>query len=195
MPTEKSHPNFHAEPLGIIFWLIALSIDLDTMLPCCLAALFHECGHLVAALILKVRLRRLSFSLYGFRLTVDSALLSYRNEAILAAAGPLFSFLLYPLTFLPQNSVTLDHLTTLRMATLSLGILNLLPVKRFDGGRILNALLSLFLPQSIAMRILDVLGALLLLFLWMISVYFLLCGGFGVSLFVFSFTMFCRTFL
>ena len=195
MFVTRSFSFFYVDPLGIIFWIGALSIDRKTMLPCCLAALFHELGHLLAALALKIRIRRVAFTLYGFRITVDSALLSYPKEAILASAGPLFSLLLYPMTLLENSFFFVEYIPLLRVATLSLGILNLLPVKKFDGGRILNALLSLCFSETVAIRTLDIISALLLLFLWMISVYFLLCGGFGVSLFVFSFTMFCKYFL
>jgi stage IV sporulation protein FB len=181
-----------AEPLGIIFLLFSLLLDREVVLPCYAAALFHECGHLLAARLLRIPIRSLTFTLFGFRLSLVSGLISYRRELMLAASGPLFSFVLGVVTLSCAEG---GFASSLHFATLALGVLNLLPVKRFDGGRMLYALLASIASPSFASRVLDLMGASILLFLWTVSVYFLLHGGFGLSLFIFSFAVFCKSFL
>ena len=189
---RKAPMTIRAEPLGIVFLLLSLLLDSETVLPCYSAALVHECGHLLASRLLGIPIGSLTFTLFGFRLSLKSGLISYRRELLLAMAGPLFSLLLGALTvpFTENRFVCALH-----VATVALGILNLLPVKRFDGGRMLYAAVASLASPSLASRAQDLTSALSLLLLWTVSVYFLLHGGFGLSLFVFSFAVFCKSFL
>ena len=190
--SQRTPLRVSAEPLGILFLLSALVLDREAVLPCYLSALFHECGHLLAARLLGIPIRSLTFTLFGFRISLCSALISYRRELLLALAGPLFSLLLCAVTLpLPQSG----FLSALRVATLSLGVLNLLPVRHFDGGRMLYAAISSVASPTVACRVISLSGAFVLLLLWAVSVYFLLLGGFGLSLFAFSFAVFCKSFL
>ena len=65
------------------------------------AAAVHECGHLLAAYALGIRLRLLELDIPGARLHLSGPLPSYAAERWLAVAGPVASFLLaflvYPL--------------------------------------------------------------------------------------------------
>ncbi|MBQ8214087.1 MAG: hypothetical protein IJZ80_08770, partial [Clostridia bacterium] len=57
------------------------------------AAVLHECGHLLAAKLLRIPPRALHLDLLGARIEVDGYLLSYGEEWVLCAAGPLVSLL------------------------------------------------------------------------------------------------------
>ena len=63
----------------------------------CVAALFaaalHECGHLLAARWMRIPLRALRVDSLGARLEVTGRMLSYGEEWILCAAGPMASLL------------------------------------------------------------------------------------------------------
>ena len=156
-----------------------------------LAALVHECGHLLAARVLGVRLRLLELDIPGARLLPAGALPSYAAEGWLAAAGPMASFLL-AFCIYPLDGVFFG---TLFASTLSLGLFNLLPVGDFDGGRVLAALLAPRLGQQTAGRICLVSSYLSLFFLFSLSATLLLRYGENLSLAVLCASLFTRIFL
>lgn len=183
----------------ICFGLAVFLTDREMALPCLLAAAFHECGHLLFAKRLHIPISELKLDLFGARISVSPGLISYKEEFFLAAAGPLFSFLLSFVLDCPL----LVHLgiddfrffVNLRESSLFLGILNLIPVKGFDGARMLSALLSSMLSPDFAEKVDRFLTGIFLILLWGISVYLLLMTGGGLSLFVFSLGLFFKVFL
>lgn len=154
------------------------------------AAALHECGHLLAARLLGIRLRLLELDLIGARLYPAVALPSYRAELYLALAGPLASLLLA--LFLPFST---PFCLALRTATLSLALFNLLPIEGFDGGRALFALAATLLSPERARRLLAGATYLMLLFLFALSSCLLLRYGENMSLAVLSASLFVRLLL
>lgn len=168
------------------------------------AALLHELGHMLAAGLLGVGIKRMSIDLFGARLELPG-LLSYRQELAVALGGPagnLLSILLvwpvwralgYPCVGLSTAPGELaQFLAGFVPASLGLCAVNLLPVRSLDGGRALSCLLSLCWGETVAWRVLSVSSALVLGGLWLLSVYALLRVGQLLSLFVFSFSLLVR---
>ena len=58
-----------------------------------LAMLLHELGHILAARMLHIKIKRLSFDVFGAKITTNGVY-SYGKEAWLALGGPVFSLLL-----------------------------------------------------------------------------------------------------
>ncbi len=105
-----------------------------------LAIVWHEAFHILALLRLS-RGNRMHTHLGGLRL-FPTEMLSYREERIVAAAGPIGGFLgtllcllLAPLAPGYFPDFALCHLLT--------SLSNLLPIEGYDGYRILKASLSL----------------------------------------------------
>lgn len=106
-----------------------------------LSALIHELGHLLAAKLLSYRIRRVDILPMGALIVLPEGI-DDRDEAIIAASGPiasllaavlfLFSFLFFRNAFLLFGAVI----------NATLGIFNLLPVKKLDGGKALCCFLS-----------------------------------------------------
>ena len=155
------------------------------------AATVHECGHLLAARVLGIRLRLLELDIPGARLLPLGPLPSYRAEGWLAAAGPAASFLLAILIY-PLNG---SFFTAVFTATLSLGLFNLIPVGDFDGGRVLAAFLTPYLGAKLGTRIRLVVSYLSIFFLFSLSATLLLRYGEDLSLAVLSASLFVRIFL
>ncbi|MBQ5833525.1 MAG: hypothetical protein IIW36_01810 [Clostridia bacterium] len=156
------------------------------------AALLHEMGHLVAAGMLRIPLGQLRLNLLGARLEVRGRMLTYGEEWILCAFGPLFSLLGAAVGGLFWQ--TWERARIFSCASLLLGLLNLLPIRSFDGGRMLDCTLSVVLSPTLAYRILRVASFLFLCLLWMCAAYFLLRTGEGISLFCFSMSLFSSIF-
>ena len=161
-----------------------------------LAAAIHECGHLAVARWLHIPIRSLHISVLGARLQLEDPLLSYRREWLLCAAGPLFSgsgaliaVLLAP--FFPYPALA----ERFAGISLTLGIINLLPIGWLDGGRMFRVACYQFLPMPTVRVLVRTVSFLFFLLLWMTSTYLLLRAGNSLSLFVFSFSLFLRFFL
>ena len=157
-----------------------------------LAALLHECGHLLAARWLGIPIRGLRADSLGVRLEVGGSLLSYGEEWLLCAAGPLAS-LLCAAAVAPLWRIW-EAPRIFSAASLVLGLLNLLPISDFDGGRMLRVLFAYTFGPSVARRVLAVTSAFCWFLVWAIAVYFLLLAGNGLSLFCFSVSLLWRFF-
>lgn len=159
-----------------------------------LAAAIHELGHIIAARICKISLGELKLGIFGAALTPKTMLCSYKKEIALCLAGPLVNLLsailLYPL--LKSNN---GFGSLFIGASLFLGILNLLPIHEFDGGRILFCILSSRLSLKSATRAIKITSFILIFSLWSLSVYLLLKLSSSVSLFIFSLSLFAKIFL
>ena len=162
-----------------------------------LAAAIHEAGHLFAAKILKIKLTELKFDFLGARLIVSRNIISYSQEIILCAFGPLFNFLSAIMVYTASQRLKTDHslISFFIIASIALGILNLLPIKSFDGGRITEAALCFVLSPSSSKKVLEMLSFTTVFLLWCISVYFLLIYSSSLSLFVFSISLFFTLFV
>ena len=177
---------------GALLLLSVMLFTKDMLFPATLlAATWHECGHLLTARVLGVRLRLLELDIPGARLFPSGPLPSYAAEGWLAAAGPAASFLLAAL-ILPLKG---EFFAALFAATLSLGLYNLLPVSGFDGGRVLSALVAPFFGEQISVRVTRVASYLSIFFLFSLSATLLLRYGENLSLAVLCASLFARIFL
>ena len=185
--------RFLIHPLAIIYLLWMLLSDKSGIAAMSiLAAALHEVGHLLAARLLKIPIRAMRFDLLGARIDVKGRILSYGEEWLLCMAGPLSSLL-----FSLLGSFFWSH-TKLAIvfscASLLLGLLNLLPIQTFDGGRMLEcALLSFTSPKKVG----SILRGCTFLFLWLLwafSAYLMIKIADGISLFFFTLTLLARFF-
>ena len=181
------------QPLALIYLLWLLVIDKSGIAAMSLlAAALHEVGHLLAAHFLKIPIRAMRFDLLGARIDVKGRILSYGEEWLLCMSGPLFSLL-----FSLIGSFFWSH-TKLAIAfscaSLLLGLLNLLPIQTFDGGRMLEcALLSFTTPKKTGASLRGC-TFLFLWLLWAFSAYLMIKIADGISLFFFTLTLLARFF-
>ena len=155
-------------------------ILLAALLP---AALLHELAHYAVLRLCGVRTARFTLTGLGASLYVPELhRLSYGAELLSAAAGPLMNLLLWVLLSLTGR----EELTLFAGAQMVLGVLNLLPVRPMDGGRILWLAMAYLTEPYTADRVAAAVGlaassALLALCLWLVlttgSGLFLLLGA------------------
>ncbi len=174
--------------LGLMILTDRTGIGLITVL----AALLHEVGHLFAARLLGIRAESMRLGFLGMRIDVGERLLSYSEEWLLCAAGPLVSLVLSAVAA-PLWGVWASA-RLFSCASLVLGILNLLPIRSFDGGRMLECFLLSVVGTRATQRIMAACSFLFLFLLWATAVYFLLRVGDGLSLFCFSLSLLFRFF-
>lgn len=142
-------------------------ILLAALLP---AALLHELAHYAVLRLCGVRAARFTLTGLGASLYVPELhRLSYGAELLSAAAGPLMNLLLWVLLSLTGR----EELTLFAGAQMVLGVLNLLPVRPMDGGRILWLATAYLTEPYTADRVAAAVGlaassALLALCLWLV---------------------------
>ena len=175
--------------LGILIWIVTepSRIPILTLT----AILLHECGHLLVARFFRVKISGFSVDSLGARLTLMGSALSYPTELIICAAGPLANLLSLPLARLLGE----ENGSFFLSVSMALALLNLLPIKGFDGGRIFYCLTVFFIDPTRAEQICALLSFFSLFILWCISVYLMIKTGADFSLFLFSVSIFTRIFL
>ena len=175
----------------LLLWLILsnrVAIGVITLV----AAALHEGGHAIAAKIMRIPLSFLRMDLLGARLDVSGRVLSYGEEWLLCAAGPITS-LLCAMAAAPFWHL-LEYAGLFSCVSFILGLLNLLPVRTFDGGRMLECFLLSFLGERLAGRWMRGCTFLFLFLIWAVAVYLLLRAGDGLSLLCFSMSLMTRFF-
>ncbi len=175
---------------GILLWIITTPSHAPVVTIS--AILIHECGHLLATRLCHIKTNGFCVDTLGARLALSRATLSYPKELIICAAGPFANVLSILPLYTFRSNVDISFFISVSLA---LALLNLLPVKGFDGGRIFYCLLSLVLPPSAAERLYSLSSFFCLFILWCGSVYMMIRTGADISLFVFSAGIFTRVFL
>ena len=185
--------RFLIQPLALIYlgWML-FSDRSGLALMSLLAAALHEVGHIAAAKAMHIPISSMRFDLLGARIDVKGRILSYGEEWLLCVSGPLSS-----LVFSLVGSFFWSHSTlaiAFSCASLLLGLLNLLPIQTFDGGRMLECALLSFTSPKRTSDILRGCTFLFLWFLWAFSAYLMIKIADGVSLFFFTLALLARFF-
>lgn len=165
---KKRYLELSVRFLSGFFWLLLLFgfDDGITAALTVIAAIIHELGHLAALFIVGAIGRLPSARLRGFTLT-PSRILSYKEEAFVALAGPLANLALAAL-LCPMPPLGCSEL--LMFINLLTAISNLLPVKGYDGYRVISSLI-LLRGSPYALRILNAISFLLAAVIVLLSLY------------------------
>lgn len=161
------------------------------------AALIHELGHIIAARLRGVRLGKMEIGVFGARISIENGIYSYADEIIVCAAGPLVNFISADIAaiLMRLGAIDGDILSVFIISSLCLGAVNLLPIRSFDGGRIICAIISRISTPTAADICVKILSFISLFSLWCVSLYLLLRTSASLSLFIFSVSLFANIFL
>lgn len=166
--------KYNLSPLMLMLMAAFIIIDGSTFaLYSVLFALWHELWHII---ILKLNKREFVFYTRSHGLELKTGLLSYKEDATVALAGPVSSLLL--------GACLLPFDTLLSLCNFAIGILNLIPIWPLDGARALLSLLSLKTDRCRATRIIRILSYIFLLPLCFLSVIILIKTGYNLSLLI-----------
>lgn len=179
-----------------------------------LAALIHEIGHLLAAKMLKIKVDEVKLDFSGARICVDERLTSYRDEFLLSLAGPFANIASIFLILTTYKIIGIQPMVLFDCADIFMmtgdpeiqgmcgffilssfiqAFINLLPVKTFDGGRILYCALAGLFSEKVADRVLSSASLLSAFLLWTIALYLMLRISSGIGVYVFSACVFAVT--
>ncbi len=181
MPIPKKLPKISLHPFALSgIFLLLFAVPRIYAFAVVSTVLLHEAGHLIASLLYGKYPLSLTLMPTGISIRLPTSS-SYTEELTVAAAGPLMNLFYFCLaSFFPSELAQ-----TVKTVSLLLGILNILPLDTFDGGRVLRAVSSLLLGEAFAERILQLTTALTLVCLWILSLYILFYSGINVTLLIF----------
>ncbi|MEI2283810.1 M50 family metallopeptidase [Paenibacillus polysaccharolyticus] len=109
----------------------------------------HECGHAAAAALLGCRVLSIQMLPFGGVAVIeDGGKLTAYREIVIALAGPLQNIMMVGIVLLLSrfqlgDPLFLDYII---QANLLIALFNLLPVLPLDGGKIVQAIVSLWAP-------------------------------------------------
>lgn len=171
------------------------------------SAALHELGHLIAAKLLKIEISEINFGFSGVRIVTEERLTSYKKELLLAMSGPLANILVFSAILvssiirksgaegmfaefngiLSGGAMSLEGAASfLAISSLVQAIMNLLPVKTFDGGRILHCSMAELFGDRAAERAVEICSALSAFFLWTVALYLMIRVASGLGIYVFA---------
>lgn len=179
-----------------------------------ISAALHECGHLLGARMLGIKISEIRFDFSGIRICTEEKLTSYKSEFLLAAAGPFVNFIVITVVaavysvigvslneageacigFLFDGEYT--HIGALGFVALSSFLqlaVNLLPIRTFDGGRMTYCLSAVLFGERRGAQILDVFSGFSAFALWTVALYLMLRISSGLGIYVFSVCLFLST--
>lgn len=167
--------------------LFAAGCFASVFLPCervfsfVFSCIIHEAGHILAAKGAGGRAESIRPAPFRFSVAI-SGLSDYRDEIIVALAGPLFNFVsaICAILIFKKDGY---FFASVSFAT---GLLNLLPISVLDGGRTLEAALNIFLSPTLTTRGCAVVSDLIVFSIVLASAYRMLRVGDSFLIFLFS---------
>lgn len=103
------------------------------ILPFFISLVIHELGHIIMAVIFKIKINCLKLTIFGMYLDVDTYKLNIKNELLLYLGGIIFNLL-----------SLLIFRDSYRNFTLLIILFNILPIYPLDGFRVLKTIFSYF---------------------------------------------------
>ena len=137
---------------------------------CLVASLIHECGHLIAMLLVGALPRECVLGVFGIRICLGNSLIDYKRNLFISLAGPCTNGLAAAVLAMMRCSAAAS-------VHLALAVVNLLPITALDGGEIIRGVLCLLGREEKAERVLQLLSLLVLLPLAAISFGLLYASG------------------
>jgi len=166
--------------LLLLFVLINFSVYILVILFC---IFIHEMGHIILIKINKFNISGIEILPFGINISTDSKLTSYKTDVMIALSGPFMNIVSAAviLVIIKLNGYVsilfFSFLTNILYAAI-----NLFPVKSLDGGKALNDILKMFLPEHAAQIIFSAVSAVFLGILSLFAFFVLMITGYNFTL-------------
>ncbi len=125
-----------------------------------LASLIHELGHLIVFFLIGYAPEKVSFELCGIKMEQGACDISIKKEILVLLGGSIANFIMF--LCLSFSLREINYISVFAAGHLILGVINLLPLSAFDGGKILGLIFEATLPLAKAQRIVNIVRTLTL---------------------------------
>ena len=167
--------------LQIFIFIIVcyLTKQLEIYATLMLLAFLHECGHLLAGLLLKLKPKKLEINPFGLAIIFEE--FGSKNKEfewekiIIAMAGPLTNLIIMLVVMFTNLPIENIQKEIIIYANILIIAFNLLPIYPLDGGRIVKGILYLFKGREVAYSASNTIaniGAIMLTFAGSIAIYY-----------------------
>ena len=190
---QKKLPRLIVRPATVILCvtLTALEGSVLALVPF-LASLFHELGHLALMFVLGVRVDEVELTVFGAEIRTLPMTVGCAAQVAVYASGAVAN-LLSSAVVLAAFGRTFGA-RFFAACSVSLALLNLLPIRTLDGGCVLETLLSRLAPIH-SDTVFAAISGITLFVLWLGAAYLLLvCGG-NLSLMLFCAYLFITLYM
>lgn len=178
--------------LPIITLAVLLTASFDPSgesLATIVAAALHEAGHISVMLFCGIGLRDITVTPYGLEINKERDFKGFFEEIAVSLAGCAVNLITFLVFFRSGGFLLL-----LANASITLCILNLLPILCLDGGTALCAALSLFCLPDTAERVCRRVSFVTLVAVWIPAAYIFMISGCNYSLFIMCLWLFGKIF-
>ncbi len=156
----------------IYFFIIFLSSGIVNTICAVFAIILHESGHIFLLNLSGSKINSITLYPQGADIQKKHDLNSYGVDIAVAASGPLLNLITALLLYIPAKNY--EVLNVFFIYNIIYAVFNLLPVKGLDGGHVLESFLLLKTENHIADYIMKAAAVLIIIPLWIVSVYLLL---------------------
>ena len=158
-----ARPRLRVQPAALLLWALAWFFDSGGIIAALLpGVLIHEMGHYLFLRLARLHPRSLSLGLFGLEMDYFGCL-SGVSGFLVILAGPIFG-LVWAIFAALQHG---EYWSLTSGLSLSLSLVNLLPVLPLDGGRLLSyALGGRSRPVSFACAVVLTAAGLVLALVW-----------------------------
>ena len=147
-----------------------------------LSALFHETGHVIAMIVLGEKPELICFTPFGMKIErKEMNKMNFKNEALIAVAGPATNFVLAGASFAAIKIFSLK-MSAFCIINIVLGLLNLAVCEPLDGYRVARYILLQKTSEERTEKILKVSSLAFLLPIATAGFYVLIKSGYNFSL-------------
>lgn len=177
--------------VGII--TLALLIDTTyTVILGVLSAFIHEVSHIVSFILLGKRPKKLSFEITGILLEKDNICMTIKQELIVLFSGSAVNLIIFVCIFSFKSNNQM--LNIFAISNLILGVMNLLPLDTFDGGKIVNLILSTIANTNIAFKICKFIQTIITIIFFIVYFILVINYSFNFSLLIIAIYLFYISF-
>ena len=159
------------------------------MLPLAIAIALHEAAHLVALRLQRGRLCGFRPAPFGLCIEYDGSSMSLLGEAIVCAAGCTVNLLLAVISYVAVIFLGMPMLDFC-IVNLALCLINLLPVRQIDGGKLLEISIEFLFNERIAFAVCAIVTYAMGFFVFLLASYSLLTSQSGLYPLLFSIYLF-----
>ena len=157
-------------------------------------ALFHELSHILMMIILRQRVKEISFEPFGIFIKKEENESSFKADILIFSAGCIFNLFAFALFFLAYHFTGLKIFLKLFAINFILFAFNALPAKNLDGGDCLKLISEKYLSPENADKSGKIISAATAATLFATGMILCLKVGFNPSLLITALYLMFKTF-
>jgi len=191
MSVKLGNLTFHISFSFAVFLAVAANIaGGKSLLLSFLFSFVHEAVHLVFLYFSGIRKAEIKLFPAGVKICCEGMnILSYRKTVTATLSAPVFNIISGAVFFFLYRFYGNESFYMCCVINFLLGTVNLLPLSFLDGGRALEALLSVKMPDEKVRKIMNISGVLSILFLFLLFFAGFIMGK--VQIFLLFFCVYC----